>query len=88
MKKQTISLIEWNKKNKLYHDKKIKPSNLNENDFILLKKEPYNKFNAVYAGPYRVKRIENENIVFEINNKEHKIHKNRVVKAFNNCSKQ
>lgn len=80
--KKAIEFIEKMKlKNKLYYDKYTNPIDLKVDEMILVKKEPYNKFSNVYAGPYRVKKIENENVVFEINGKQHTIHKNRTVKV-------
>lgn len=74
-------IIRMKEKNKLYYDRKLNAIDLKENDLILIKKEPYSKFGPVYAGPYRVKRIEQENVIFEINSKEHTVHKNRVIKS-------
>lgn len=68
-------------KNKLYYDKHINPIDLSENDSILIKKEPYNKFHPVYSGPYKIKKIIDENVIFEINQKEHTVHKNRIIKS-------
>lgn len=68
-------------KNKLYYDKYLNPIDLKENDTILVKKEPYNKHGQVYSGPYRVKKVEKENVTFEIASKEHTVHKNRTVKV-------
>lgn len=67
-------------KNKLYYDKYTNPIDLTEDEMILVKKEPYNKFGQVYSGPHKVKKIENENVTFEINGKEHTVHKNRTLK--------
>lgn len=70
-------------KNKLYYDKYVNPIDLSENELILVKKEPYNKFGQVYSGPYRVRKVENENVTFEIGTKSRTVHKNRVVKVAN-----
>lgn len=67
--------------NKTQYDKKLNPVDVDINDLILVKKEPYDKFKQIYSGPYRVRRIDNQNITIEINNKPYVIHKNRIVKC-------
>lgn len=68
-------------KNKKYYDGKINTLNIQVNDKILIKNEPYNKFNPLYSGPYKVIQIENQNLIIEKDNKPYKIHKNRTIKA-------
>lgn len=67
-------------KNKKYYDEKINTLNIQVNDKILIKNEPYNKFNPLYSGPYKVIQIENQNLIIEKDNKPYKIHKNRTIK--------
>lgn len=68
-------------RNRMHYDRNTHILDVNIDDYILVKKEPYEKFKPVYAGPYKVKQIDGTNIVIEINNKKYTIHKNRVVKA-------
>lgn len=68
-------------RNKKFYDRNMNKLDIKINDLVLVKKEPYNKFGPVYAGPYKVKQVKGTNIVIEIENKLSEIHKNRVVKA-------
>lgn len=68
------------RRNKTYYDRKLNEIQINIGDLILVKKEPYNKFGPIFSGPYKVKEVEQQNVIFEINNKKNKIHKNRIVK--------
>lgn len=78
---RTIQFIETIKhKNKQYYDRKINEIKLEIGDLVLVKKEPYNKFQPIFSGPHRVKQIEQQNVIIELNNKPHKIHKNRTIK--------
>lgn len=67
-------------KNKKLYDNKINQIELNIGDLILVKKEPYDKFKPIFSGPYKVRKIEDQNIVIEINKNDYKIHKNRTIK--------
>lgn len=67
-------------KNKQYYDRKTNEIEVKKGHLILVKKMPYDKFKPIFSGPHKIKEIEGENIIFEINNKPHKIHKNRTVK--------
>lgn len=66
--------------NKKYFDRKAKPLNINVNDYVLLEREPYNKFKSVYLGPFRVVEVDESNaqIIDEVTNKILKVHKNRL----------
>ena len=68
-------------RNKLFYDKKLNSINIGINDLVLIRKEPYDKFEPVYSGPYKVTGVNNSNITINLNNKNYEIHKNRVVKA-------
>lgn len=81
--KRAKGFIERNKlRNKQLYDKNTHSiGNIRVNDKVLVKNEPYQKFQPIYSGPYRVKQVKNANLILEINNKPYEIHKNRVVKA-------
>lgn len=67
-------------KNKQYYDRKVKEIEISIGDLVLIKKEPYDKHQAIFSGPYRTRKIEEQNITVEIGGREVKIHKNRVIK--------
>lgn len=48
----------------------------------MLKKEPYNKHTNIYQGPFIVIDFDESNIIIkdQTNNKNQKVHKNRLVK--------
>lgn len=53
--------------NKYYYDLTSKPLHLKLNDQVYLKKEPYNKHDQIYSGPYIVKKIEQPNVeIFDL----------------------
>lgn len=66
--------------NKKFYDKKINPVEISVNDKILVRKEPYNKHESMYAGPFVVVSVNEPNISFKVNDKIIEIHKNRVIK--------
>lgn len=75
------SLIEKMKlRNKLYHDKTVKPLRINIGEKVLVEREPYDKHKPIYSGPYVVKNIPYPNLVLldEKNNKLKIIHMNRI----------
>lgn len=67
-------------KNKAYYDRRNNSINIQINDEILIKKEPYDKFKQVYDGPFKVTKIDEFNITVQVNNKNITVHKNRVIK--------
>lgn len=70
-------------RNKEYYDRKIRPIEIKNGDMVLLKKEPYEKHAQIYTGPYIVKQIMDSNVKLldKNSNKEHIVHKNRIVRA-------
>lgn len=80
--KKAKEFIERSKfKNKQIYDKQINSIDLQINDLILVKQEPYSKFKPVYGGPFRVKEVNGNNVTIEINKNAYEIHKNRIIKA-------
>lgn len=69
-------------RNKEIFDKTAKPLILHPRDKVLIEKQPYNKHEPIYTGPYVVKTVEDQfsNVVVTDpnTNKEIKVHKNRV----------
>lgn len=80
--KETQELVNKAKiANKNFYDRKINPIKLKLGDMVKIAKQPYEKFKFIYDGPYIVKKINNKNIVIELDNgKMYEVHKNRVVK--------
>lgn len=75
-------LIEKSKeRNKKYYDRNINPINLKTGDQVMMKKEPYNKHQPIYDGPFEIIELDNENVKININNKLTLVHKNRLIKA-------
>lgn len=78
--KETKGLIEKIKlRNKLNYDKNINRVEFNVGDKIKIQNEPYDKFKQIYSGPFIITRMENENLFINLNGREYKIHKNRVL---------
>lgn len=50
---------------------------------ILIEKQPYNKHENKYVGPFKIMEMNGENVTVESNENKKKItvHKNRIVKA-------
>lgn len=69
-------------KNKKIYDKTAKPLDINTNDKVLIQKEPRNKHESIYQGPYTVIRSNEANVTVldEKTQKEKTFHKNRVHK--------
>lgn len=67
-------------RNKENYDEKAKPIKLKINDKVKMVKEPYDKHNKIYSGPYVVKDITQANVTIfdEKTNKTKTIHKNRI----------
>lgn len=66
---QAKRLIEKSKfNNKNVYDKSAKPLEVKINDEVLLKKEPYNKHQPIYSGPFVVESILNSNLVLKEKN--------------------
>lgn len=65
---------------KTQYDNKINPIEINKNDLILIRNEPYNKFNNIYSGPFNVTNVDKHNVTYLNGNKEKSVHKNRIVK--------
>lgn len=80
--KETVQLIEKIKNtNKKEYDKNINPIKLKLGDMVKIVKQPYDKFNFIYDGPYRVRNIDGSNVEIEMKNEKlYKIHKNRLIK--------
>lgn len=66
-------------RNKTYHDRNVNPINLKIGDKVKIVKEPYNKHDLVYSGPFTILEVEPQNVVLDLNGKRYKIHKNRVL---------
>lgn len=66
--------------NKKFADRSSNPININVNDKVLVRKEPYDKHNSMYAGPFVVHSINHPNITISVDNKLIEIHKNRIIK--------
>lgn len=65
--------------NKKYYDKTQNKIELKIGDKVLIKKEPRDKYQSIYSGPFEVIEIIDSNIKILDNNKKiQKIHKNRV----------
>lgn len=78
---KAVELVEKSKqKNKQLYDRKVNPIELNINDLVLIKKEPYNKFTPVYSGPHKIIQIDEHNVTIELNNKPYSVNKNRILK--------
>lgn len=69
-------------RNKAYYDKITNPIDIKENEKVLVKKEPYDKHNPIYAGPFVVQEVQGSNakIFNEKTNKTKIIHKDRLIK--------
>ncbi|RYE12051.1 MAG: hypothetical protein EOP45_23565 [Sphingobacteriaceae bacterium] len=65
-------------KTKANYDKNSNPINVKVGDLIKIVKEPNNKFENKYIGPYEVIEIDNTNVVVKKENKLYKVHKDRV----------
>lgn len=75
-------LINKNKEiNKQSYDKNVNPLEIEENDTVLMKKEPYNKFKPIYSGPHIVKHIQGPNVTIMLDGKPYRVHKNRLIKT-------
>lgn len=68
-------------RNKEYYDKRANPIHINVGDKILMKNEPYKKFEQRYSGPFVVLEVKDKNVIIERNGKPYELHKNRIVKA-------
>lgn len=65
------------------HDHRSTPQSLEINDLVLLSNEARHKFDPLFNGPFKIIKIEHPNCVIkDENDKEYKIHKNRL-KKFN-----
>lgn len=61
--KQAAELILKSKlANKAYYDLTAKPININSNDMVFLKKEPYDKHSSIFSGPHKVISTEKSNV--------------------------
>lgn len=79
--KDTKEMIDvFKKRNKEYYDKKINVTDFKIGEKIKIKKEPYDKFQYIYSGPFEILEIKNENVIINLNGKKYKIHKNRINK--------
>lgn len=69
-------------RNKACYDKSSKPINLKLNDIVLLQKQPYNKHESIYEGPFIVTKMDGANVtIFNEKTKQEKtVHKNRIRK--------
>lgn len=65
---------------KKFFDQKSNPLNIRINDKILVRKEPYNKHESIYAGPFVVISVNEPNISSKVKDKIDEVHKNRVIK--------
>lgn len=66
-------------RSKTNYDRSCYELNVKVGDLIKFKKEPYNKFDRIYDGPFEIMAIEQPNIIIKLeNDKLYKIHKNRV----------
>lgn len=76
-------IISKNKRKSVY-DTKIRPTNYNAGDKVLVKNETGSKLEQLYNGPYEVVKENSPNITLKIDNKEVSVHKNRVKPYFEN----
>lgn len=68
-------------RNKEYYDRKCTKTDYRIGDKFLIKKEPYNKFNPIYTGPYKIIALTDQNLTYYDDKDNIKtIHKNRTVK--------
>lgn len=49
-------------RNKIYYDKDAKPTSIKPNDLVLIERKPYDKFESVYKGPYKVDSVSGSNV--------------------------
>lgn len=68
-------------RNKKYYDKTVNPLDINVDDFVLMDVEPYNKLNNLRRGPFKVIDIDYPNATIQLENKQYKLHINRLKKA-------
>lgn len=65
-------------KNKLHYDKSSNEVSFKIGDKIKIKNEPQDKFKFTYSGPFSIIKIEDKNLIIDLNGKLYKIHKNRA----------
>lgn len=76
--KETIEKIKT--RSKANYDKTSKPIEISVGDIVKIVAEANSKFQDKYKGPYIVNKLEPPNVILQIDNKEYKIHKDRVRK--------
>lgn len=78
------ALIEKNKsKRNLIQQKRANPIDIKINEQVLIENPNRNKLDKIYKGPFKVIKIEHPNVIIldEKTNVQHKVHKNRIIKA-------
>lgn len=67
-------------RNKEYYDKDAKPTPIKQDDLVLIKRQPYDKFKSVYKGPYKVDSVSGSNVTIIDKDTKKKIlvHKDRT----------
>lgn len=77
---ETRKLIEKIKiRNKIQYDKDINVVKFNVGDRIKIINQPYDKFKYIYSGPFEIIKVEDKNVIINLNGKEYKIHQNRII---------
>ncbi|RYE25800.1 MAG: hypothetical protein EOP45_04435 [Sphingobacteriaceae bacterium] len=76
--RQTIDKIK--KRTKEYYDRTSNPINVKIGDIVKIVSETNNKFLDRYKGPYKVIALDDTNVIIQLDNKEYKIHKDRIRK--------
>lgn len=67
-------------RNKHYYEKNSTPIKIEIGEMVFLNKEPYNKLSEIKSGPFKIIEIDYPNVILDMNNKNYKVHMNRISK--------